>query len=73
MHNIKFNRKFFNFIQNSNHKFTAIIEEVNVIRALEFVWPLLHAKNIMPAKFLVIPDTIKTNFPHGFFSDPESS
>ena len=58
IHRIKFNYKSYNFIQNTNHEFSATTEELNIIRALELLWPLLRSKNAirMLAKLLVTSD-----------------
>ena len=58
--------------QNSNYEFLAVTEEVNIIKALELLWPLLRTKTVirMLAKLLVTSNTINTNFPQGFFLTP---
>ena len=40
----KFNHTLYDLIHNSNHEFSAITEQVNIISALELLWPLLCAK-----------------------------
>ena len=75
IHNTKFNHKLYKLIQNTNHEFSTLTEEVNIIRPLEILWALLRTKNVicMLAKLLITSDTIKTNFPHGFFPETEPS
>ena len=53
IHKFKFNHTLYNLIQNSDHEFSATIEEVNIIRALKFLRPLLRTKSVigMLAKF----------------------
>ena len=70
-HNIKYNHKFYNLIQNTSHEYSDNNEELNIIRALELLWSLLQTKNVirMLVKLLASSDTIRTNFPNGFFDD----
>ena len=58
----------------SNHEFSAVTEEVKIIWALEFFWPLLRTKNVTHifAKLLITSDTFKTNLLYGFYPDPGS-
>ena len=71
IHNTKNNHKLFNLIQHTNHKFSFGTEELNTIKALEFLWPMLETKNIIRilAKLLTTSDSIHDIFPHGFFLD----
>ena len=47
IHNTKYNHKLFNFIQHSNHEYSVGTEELNIIKALQLLWPLLETKNII--------------------------
>ena len=47
MHNFKFNHNLYTLIQNSNHEFFGTSEELNIIRALELLWPLLRTKKVI--------------------------
>ena len=38
IHRTKFNHKLYTLFQNTNHEFSATIEEVDIIRALELLW-----------------------------------
>ena len=71
IHNTKYNHKLFNIIQHTNHEFSIGTEELNTIKALELLWPLLETKNIIRilAKLLTTSDSIHDIFPHGFFPD----
>ena len=71
IHNTKYNHKLFNLIQHTNHEFSIVTEELNTIKALEFLWPLLETKNVIRilAKLLTTSDSIHDIFPHGFFPD----
>ena len=70
IHNFKRNYKLNNLIQNTSHEFLLNIEEHKVIRALELQCLLLQTKYVicMLAKLLISSDTIRTNFPNGFFA-----
>ena len=71
IHNTKYNHKRFNLIQHTNHEFSIGTEELNTIKALELLWPLLETKNIIRilAKLLTTSDAIHDMFPHGLFPD----
>ena len=71
IHKTKYNHKLFNLIQHTNHELSIGTEELNTIKALEMLWPLLKTKNIIRilAKLLTISDAIHDIFPHGFSSD----
>ena len=71
IHNTKYNHKLFNLIQHTDHEFSIGTEELNTIKALELLWPLLETKNIIRilAKLLTTSDSIHNIFPHGFFPD----
>ena len=66
--NTQYNHKIFNPIQHTNHEFSIGTEELNTIRALELLWPLLETKNIIriSAKLLTTSDSIHNIFTHGF-------
>ena len=68
IHNTKYNHKLFNLIQHTNHKFPIGTEELNTIKALELLWPLLETKNInrILAKLVTTSNSIHNIFPHGF-------
>ena len=68
IHNCKFNQILYNLIQHSLRKIPAVLKEVNIIRALELLLPLLRTKSVirMLARLLTIYDIIKTNFPIEF-------
>ena len=68
IHNTKYNHKNYNLKQNTPHEFAVGTEELNTIKALELLWPLLQTKNFIHilAKLLI---TSKLIFPHGFFPD----
>ena len=67
----KYNHKFFNLIQHTNHEFSIATEELNTIKALELLWPMLETKNIIRilATLLTTSDAIHDIFSHGFFPD----
>ena len=71
IHNSKFNHKLYNLINNTPHEFAVGTEELNIIKALQLLWPLLQTKNIIRilAKLLISSDQIQDLFPHGFFPD----
>ena len=68
IHITKYNHKLFNLIQNTNHDFSVGTEELNTIKALKLLWPLLETKNIIRilAKLLTTSDSKHDIFPHGF-------
>ena len=68
IHNTKYNHKLFNLIQHTSHEFSVGTEELNTIKALQLLWPLLETKNIVRilAKLLTTSDSIHDIFPHGF-------
>ena len=70
-HNTKYNHKLFRLIQHTSHEFSVGTEELNTIKALQLLWPLLETKNIIRilAKLLTTSDSIHDIFPHGFFPD----
>ena len=68
IHKNKTNHNPYNLNQNTNHEFLTLTDEVEIIRALELLWPLLRTKN-----FFITSDTIKTNFLRGFFPETEPS
>ena len=71
IHNTKYNHKLYNLIQNTPHEFAVGTEELNIIKALQLIWPLLETKNIIRilAKLLTTSDLIQDLFPHGFFPE----
>ena len=71
IHNIKYNHKIYNLIQNTPHEFAVGTEELKTIKALQLLCPLLQTKNIIRvlAKILTTSDAIHDVFPHGFFPD----
>ena len=71
IHNTKYNHKIYNLIQNTPYEFSVRTDELNTIKALEWLWPLLQTKNIFRilAKLLTTSDVIHDLLPHGFFSD----
>ena len=71
IHNTKHNHKLFNLIEHTNHEFFVGTEELNTIKALQLLWPLLETKNIIRilGKLLTTSDSIHDIFPHGFFPD----
>ena len=71
IHKTKYNHKLFNLIQHTNHEFCLGTEELNTIKALELLWPLLETKNIIRilAKLLTTSESIHDIFPHGFLPD----
>ena len=46
INNTNYNRKLYNVIQNTSHKFSPSSEEQKTIKALELLWPLLQTKYI---------------------------
>ena len=70
IHNFKRKYKLNNLIQNTSHEFLLNIEEHNIIRALELQCLLLQTKYVicLLTKLLTSSDTIRTNFPNGFFA-----
>ena len=71
INNTKNYNKMYNLIQNTWHEFSLNNEELNTIRALELLWPLLQTKIVirMLAKLLTSSNTIRTTFPNGFLED----
>ena len=71
IHNTKYNHKIFNLIQNTPYVFTVGTEELNTIKALQLLWPLLQTINVIRilAKILTTSDIIHDIFPHGFFAE----
>ena len=69
IHNTKYNHKLYNLIQNTPYDFAVGTEELNIIKALQLLWPLLQTKNIIRilAKLLTSSELIQYLFPHGFF------
>ena len=69
IHNTKYNHKINNLIQNTPHELAVGTEELNTIKALQLLWPLLQTKNVIRilAKLLTTSDLILEIFPHGFF------
>ena len=67
--NTKYNHKIYNLIQNTPHEFAVGTEELNTIKALDLLWPLLQTKNVIRilAKLLTTSNLIQEIFPHGFF------
>ena len=67
--------KLYNLIQNTRHEFSLDNEELNNIRALEILWPLLKSKKIIRVleKLLISSDTTCTNFFNGVFTDENPS
>ena len=71
MHSTKYNHKIYNLIQNTSYEFAVGTEELNTIKALRLLWPLLQTKNIIRilAKLLTTSDMIQDIFPQGFFPE----
>ena len=71
IHNTKYNHKIYNLIQNTPYEFAVGTEELNTIKALQLLWPLLQTKNIIRilAKLLTTSDMIHDILPHGFFPE----
>ena len=71
IHNTKYNHKLYSLIQNTPHEFAIGTEELNIIKALQLLWPLLETKNIIRilAKLLTSSELILDLFPHGFFPE----
>ena len=71
IHNTKYNHKLYNLIQKTPHEFTVGTDELNIIKALQLLWPLLETKNIIRilAKLLISSELIQDLFPHGFFPE----
>ena len=71
IHNIKYNHKIYNRIQNTPYEFAVGTEELNTIKALQLLGPLLQTKNVIRilAKLLTTSDMIRDIFPHGFFPE----
>ena len=69
--NTKYNHKLFNIIQHTNHKFSVGTEELNTIKALQLLWPLLETKNNIRilAKLLNTSDSIFDIILNGSFPD----
>ena len=71
IHNTKYNHKLFNPIQHTSHEFSAGTDELNTIKALQLLWPLLETKNIICilAKLLTTSVSFHDIFPYGLFPD----
>ena len=71
IHNTKYNHKIYNLIQNTPYEFAVGTEELNTIKALQLLWPLLQTKKIIRilAKLLTTSDMIHDIFPHGYFPE----
>ena len=71
IHNTEYNHKLYNLINNTPHEFAVGTEELNIIKALQLLWPLFQTKNIirMLAKLLTSSEQIQELFPHGFLPD----
>ena len=71
IHNTKYNHKLYNLFNNTPHEFVVGTEELNIIKALQLLWPLLQTKNIFRvlAKLLTSSELIQDLFPHGFFPE----
>ena len=71
IHNTENNHKIYNLIQNKPHEFAVGTEELNIINALQLLWPLQQTKNVIRilAKLLTTSDLIHDIFSHGFFPD----
>ena len=71
IHNTKYNHKFFKLIQHTNHEFFVGTEELNTIKALQLLWPLLETKKIIRilVELLTTSDSVHDIFPHSFFPD----
>ena len=69
--NNKHNHKFYNLIQHTPHEFAVGTEELNIIKALDLLWPLLQTKNIFRilAKLLTSSELIQELLPQGFFAE----
>ena len=65
--NTKYNHKIYKLIQNTPYEFAVGTEELNTIKALILLWPLLQTENIIRilAKLLTTSDI----FPYGFFPE----
>ena len=65
------NHKLYNLMQNTPLGFSASSEEQKIIKALDFLWPLLQTKYItrLLAKLLTLSETIHKIFPNIFFAD----
>ena len=81
IYNTRYNRKLYYLIQNTTYEQSPNTEERSIIKALEWLWPLLRTKIIIRfffirfffirllAKLLTSSDIIHHVFPHGFFND----
>ena len=71
IHNTKYNHKIYNLVQNTPYEFAVGTEELNTIKVLQLLWPLLQTKNIIRilAKLLTTSDMIHDIFPYGFFPE----
>ena len=71
IHNTKYHHKNYNLIQNTPHEFAVGTEELNTIKALQLLWPLLQTKNVMRIlnKLITTSGLIHDIIPHGFFPD----
>ena len=71
IHKTKCNHIIYNLIQNTPHEFAVGTEELNTIKALQLLWPLVQTKNKniirILAKLLTKSDLVHEIFPHGFF------
>ena len=71
IHNTEYNHKLYNIIQNTPHEFAVGTEELNTIKALQLLWPLLQTKSVIRilAIILTTSELFHDIFPHGFFPD----
>ena len=71
IHNTKYNHKLYDLIQNTPHEFAVGTEELNIIKALQLLWPLLQTKSVIRilAKLIKTSHRIHDIFPHGSFPD----
>ena len=58
IHNTKFNHKIYNLFNNTPHEFAVGNEELNTIKALQLLWPLLETKNIIR----ILPKLLTTSY-----------
>ena len=68
IHNTNYNHKLYNLIQHTPHEFAVGTEELNIIKALQLLWPLLETKNIILilAKLLTSSELIQDLFHMAF-------
>ena len=71
IHNTKYHHKIYKLIQTTPQDIAVGTEELNTIKALQLLWPLLQTKNVMRilAKLLTTSDLIHDIFLRGFFPD----